>query len=439
MTINYIQDCLIIPLELMCCKVFLEIFCTHKNKWKMWCRVLLSCFLCIMVYIVAILFGNFFYIKEIFLINILAIYSKVYWCISLKKSYALIIIFQSFVVAADYLTIGIYECFLEEISNHNSFTQSMIILLSKLILFFIAVILRFFLKRVTMGYLKDNVWIKFCFFPVFTFCVIAAFMSKSDIIINKGQDIIFWTIGFGLVGMNIYMFYLICDIGKTEHILHENRIFEINAMNKLQMYELISENMEQQKAISHEYKNQIKCIQSLLNSERYDELKKYIIQITGDMLGNLEYIDTNHIIINAILNEKYRQSFEKGITMICRIGDLHDINIEEKDITVLLFNLFNNAFEACEKCAGEKIVKFKIMLENEELILAIKNTYDGNIIFKDGEYITTKKKDAFNHGMGIKNIIRIVKKYQGYYSIEHTQQEFSISIIIPQSNKSACY
>lgn len=35
------------------------------------------------------------------------------------------------------------------------------------------------------------------------------------------------------------------------------------------------------------------------------------------------------------------------------------------------------------------------------------------------------------HGIGIKNIIQIVEKYNGEYVIENKDDEFSFSIIIP--------
>ena len=35
------------------------------------------------------------------------------------------------------------------------------------------------------------------------------------------------------------------------------------------------------------------------------------------------------------------------------------------------------------------------------------------------------------HGIGIKNIIQIVEKYNGEYAIKNEDNEFSFSIIIP--------
>ena len=53
------------------------------------------------------------------------------------------------------------------------------------------------------------------------------------------------------------------------------------------------------------------------------------------------------------------------------------------------------------------------------------SNYSGN------EIKTSKKDEPEMHGIGIKNIIQIVEKYNGEYVIENKDDEFSFSIIIP--------
>ena len=50
-----------------------------------------------------------------------------------------------------------------------------------------------------------------------------------------------------------------------------------------------------------------------------------------------------------------------------------------------------------------------------------------------GKFITTKK-DKSNHGIGIENIKKSVKKYDGDMKIEYTKDEFQVSIIINIAN-----
>ena len=117
--------------------------------------------------------------------------------------------------------------------------------------------------------------------------------------------------------------------------------------------------------------------------------------------------------------------------MVCKINDLAGMTIEDQDIALLLSNLLNNALEACQKCVDEKVIKVKLILEDDNIVLSVKNTYDGNVITSEGSYITTKKNKK-NHGIGIKNMIQVIEKYDGYYSISYDERYFSFSCVIPR-------
>lgn len=145
----------------------------------------------------------------------------------------------------------------------------------------------------------------------------------------------------------------------------------------------------------------------------------------------LDYIKTNNVIIDAILNSKYKETLDKGIVFIFQINDLSGIKMCDEDIVVILSNLLNNAIEACEKCSGKKFMKMKLVKEKDNIIISVKNTYDGKLNIKDGEIRTSKKYEMDEHGVGIKNIIEVITKYQGSYAIRNDNNEFYFSVILP--------
>ena len=57
------------------------------------------------------------------------------------------------------------------------------------------------------------------------------------------------------------------------------------------------------------------------------------------------------------------------------------------------------------------------------------------IIYHNNEIATTKMINQDEHGVGIKNIIRIVEKYNGEYVIQNDEDQFYFSIIIPYEEK----
>ena len=47
------------------------------------------------------------------------------------------------------------------------------------------------------------------------------------------------------------------------------------------------------------------------------------------------------------------------------------------------------------------------------------------------EIQTSKKYEMDEHGVGIKNIIEVITKYQGSYAIRNDNNEFYFSVILP--------
>ena len=61
----------------------------------------------------------------------------------------------------------------------------------------------------------------------------------------------------------------------------------------------------------------------------------------------------------------------------------------------------------------------------------MKNTYNGTLQYENNEIKTTKKENEEEHGVGIKNIIKVIEQYDGSYVIESNHMEFAFSIMIP--------
>ena len=141
-------------------------------------------------------------------------------------------------------------------------------------------------------------------------------------------------------------------------------------------------------------------------------------------------INTNHVIVNAIINSKYAEGRKKGIVFVFQVNDLSGIQLKDEDIVIILSNLLNNAIEACEQFVGEKIIKFKFVKEKKHLIIAASNYYNTPVKIVNGQYQTTKTEKE-EHGFGISNIITAVERYQGTYAIETENQEFKFTIMIP--------
>jgi len=337
-------------------------------------------------------------------------------------------------LAVDYLLFSIVEwLFLGSELSEQQYEIGGILayLLGKVILFFLVLLIRKKFGKKSVEMMVDTEWLRFLFFPVFTIAVISVMLSSFKDVTTVEEANLLAIIAFGMVGMNIVVFYLINDIVEREMKMHENRVFQIQARNQLEMYRSISANFDNQKRKTHEYKNQISCIESLLNKKQYSKLEEYVKKIYGSLNNEPDAINSNNVIVNAILNTKYQEAEAKGIVFVFRVNDLSELKIKDEDVVTILANLLNNAIEACETCEDKKVIKFKFVKEDDMIIIALKNTYNYDVIYENGEIKSTKTSSLDEHGVGIKNVIKIIEKYDGSYVIEDKNKEFFFSIIIP--------
>ncbi len=435
--LNYIQGIMLTVLEMICCKIFFETFGERRseNSWKN-CGILFG--LAVSVYSIALLFYDQFFLKQISVIIIIAIFMIAYLKIYFWKALILSLLFQGLLLSIDYFTLWLNVSLfnsIAEIGESHYVGGSMVTVLAKILLFMVVLMIKKNIGDKSSDVLRNTDWLWFIFFPVFTIFTIIALVITSGNIKNQRQESVLLVIAFCLAGMNIVVFYLINDILKRETKIRENEVFRLKVQNQTDMYRSISENFAKQRKRTHEYKNQIMCIESMIAAKNFDELEEYVRKISGRLNTELDYIKTNNVIVDAILNSKYREILDKNIVFIFKINDLSDIGISDEDTVVILSNLLNNAIEACEKYKGKRVIKLKFVKEKDNIIISVKNTYDGKLVFEDGEIQTSKKYDKEEHGIGIKNIIDVITKYQGSYAIQNDENEFYFSIIIPYEEK----
>lgn len=424
------QSVLLIFIEAICCKSFFESFGEIRHKG--WINVIKVLLLLSSMCLYSYGLSEHLILRQISAISVFSVFMFWYVKISLKKSFVLAILFDALLLALDYLTYLIGSWLPlegERLGQQDGLV--LVYLLGKVVLFILILIIRKKFGKKSMELMLGKEWFRFLFFPVFTIAVIFAMISIFGFVQTVEQANLLSIIAFGMVGMNIVVFYMINDILDREMQMHENKVFQIQAKNQLEMYRSISENFDNQKRKTHEYKNQISCIESLLDKKQYSKLEEYIKKIYGSLNSEPDAINTNNVIVNAILNTKYQEADAKGIVFVFRVNDLSGLKMKDEDVVTILANLLNNAIEACETCEDKKVIKCKFVKEEDMIIIAVKNTFHNDVIYENGEIKSTKTTSVEEHGVGIKNVLKIIEKYGGSYVIEDKDKEFFFSIMIP--------
>ena len=246
--------------------------------------------------------------------------------------------------------------------------------------------------------------------------------------LNKSGVVV---IAAGYSVINVLGFYFIGTIVEKDAKLQRAEIIKARLNNQMELVENLQANDMRYRRCLHDYKNQLGCIQGLLEAGQITDALGYINDLSGSIKKGGDHVNTNHPVVNTVLNQKYLRAQEKGITLIMAVNDLSELMLCREDIVTLLVNLLDNAIEACEKLDENRIIQFKMMLEEGELTISVRNPLKEPVVIMGKRLQTTKEKKD-NHGLGMLNINSVIEKNQGTSILECQDGWFYFSAVIPE-------
>lgn len=193
-------------------------------------------------------------------------------------------------------------------------------------------------------------------------------------------------------------------------------------------YSYLKEINEDIRRFKHDYTSHMLNIRNYINKNQYDKLDEYVNRIEVDTHILDTRITVNNGIVDAILNQFLYESNICGVKFEV-IGMLSEnIFVDAYDMCVIFSNLLKNAVDAAKNSVA-KYVSIYVSLKNETFRLKIENSFNGELIKENNKYFTIKN-DIVNHGLGIDNVKKSVKKYNGSFEIVDENHIFTAIIEI---------
>lgn len=153
--------------------------------------------------------------------------------------------------------------------------------------------------------------------------------------------------------------------------------------------------------------------------------------------------------VNAVLTAKESLMRQRGIPFYAKVDIPEELPFEKADICALFANALDNAAEACGKLPeGSREVNLTARTGKGMLAFCVKNPYQENLVeeqntgrradlsegqlsSKTKSILRTTKKDAANHGYGLRSIREVVKKYGGNMEIKREEGQFTLFCYLP--------
>lgn len=231
--------------------------------------------------------------------------------------------------------------------------------------------------------------------------------------------------GVLLIIINFMTIYLYDNTIRNMQARKENEILEVQNLCQQKQAESMQNVMEQIRGERHDFYKHLSSLRQMLIQEQYPGAKKYVDELFAERNAVSAKIiaDTGNYTLDSILNYEYERArtYDIEIEYDCEIPK--ELELSPKDMSIILMNLLDNAIEAVRK-EDEKKITCKIMYRKPQLLIRVTNPCTG----ETGTLGKTTKKNAVEHGYGLKNVEKVTDQYLGTMKVERKKDEFDVKI-----------
>lgn len=236
----------------------------------------------------------------------------------------------------------------------------------------------------------------------------------------------------GMIIINISIIYLYINVAKDSEKRLKLALYEKENEYYKNQFNMLEKSSKKDREVKHNLTNILLVLRGAVNEENKTTATKHIESMI-DNYNQKEYIKTGIPTIDSVINFKIGKAIENQINYQVKVVIPIDIEVDFIDVGIVLGNLLDNAIEATSKLDIEKrMLKLDIKYEHKRIGILVENTFNGELKYRKGQLISIKD-DSNNHGIGLKSVKNIAKKYGDYICIDNTDDKFIVKLSIEEN------
>ncbi len=191
----------------------------------------------------------------------------------------------------------------------------------------------------------------------------------------------------------------------------------------------------------HDFSNHLNTILAMCTLNKPDTVQKignYIRKLSVKLISSYHFFNTGNDYVDGLLAVKSNIAFENGIQLEADFNvPLKNLDVGDCDITSIIGNITDNAFEAIVSTGDSegKKINIRTFEDNTNYYISISNNgpvileKDINKIFTSG--FSTKKTEKSDHGFGLYIVQQLIQRYHGIITVTSTDEktEFLIRFV----------
>jgi signal transduction histidine kinase len=193
-------------------------------------------------------------------------------------------------------------------------------------------------------------------------------------------------------------------------------------------YPAVLAGIEETRRARHDLRHHLRIISSLAVSKQYQELADYLGDYQGQVNAMTSMDASGHPVLDAIFRHFAVLAQQSNVTFTRDLAITQDIKLDDADLSGILSNLLENAFEACAYLPSERYVSMVIKQVHNNLVVIVENSFDGTHSKHRGVYQSRKRPGA---GVGLESVRAIAERAGGTLDCESSNTRFVATVVIP--------
>lgn len=275
------------------------------------------------------------------------------------------------------------------------------------------------------------------FFPIAS-CLIAYYILATVVDVFPRQTMVYMGIFLGVFMVVINIASLFGNENVRRRYILQNELDAMQHQEELTVGLLRQQevHLKEVRAQAHDFKNHLLCLRAMLGDKEamQNETLQYIDELLKTVDDTEWYTEVINDALRAILTNTAATCKTQGIEFRCRVDYSDFAFMTFSDLSILFSNALNNAIEACAECDWDSgTINLVILRKGEMLFIQLANSNSKEIKTNNGVMMSTKEQPE-HHGIGFKNMERVVRKYNGNLTTDYDESEFRLYINLPIIN-----
>lgn len=240
-------------------------------------------------------------------------------------------------------------------------------------------------------------------------------------------------VSIGLLIANFLMLYLYNLLLHSISQQYEMEMLKTQLQAYANQLNVVLRGEEKIKALRHDIKHHLSELMLLANKHDVAEIQKYIDEMNSFLKNPNEIVSSGNLEIDSVLNFMLQKAEKELKTVDIKVMLPEKVR-HSFDINVMLGNLLENAIKAAGKTEN-KYLSVHIKLKRGILKVKIENSFESSCILRKEQnrkdtILKTTKPFTEQHGIGLKNVKKIVEKYNGTMAVTAQEGIFCVNLLL---------